>query len=149
MNSLKPIWGSRGPFSFKHVWTEQMFKHAWTKFQEFADRTAWEHEKLENQALRNLLLMTSPWCFFLAYPSSYSNRWFGTCSNSPATYTCSNGNCKRFGGHSSKHCETVSNLNLFLANPAFDHAGSQVKFREGWGFDPLWRVDSRSRKRSC
>jgi hypothetical protein len=38
------------------------------KFQEIDDSTAWDYAHLQNQALRNLLLVTSPWCFFLAHP---------------------------------------------------------------------------------
>ena len=35
------------------------------EFQEFVDPTAWDHANLQNQALRNLLLVSPPWCFFL------------------------------------------------------------------------------------
>ena len=36
------------------------------EFQEIVDPTAWDYVHLQNQALRNLLLVTSPWCFSLS-----------------------------------------------------------------------------------
>jgi hypothetical protein len=62
-----------------------MFKHV--EFQEIEDPTASDYAAhLQNHALRNLLLLTSPWCFCFAQPFLY----YTFESSRPPTFKCGN-----------------------------------------------------------
>ena len=66
-----------------------MLKHAHVcinGFQDIVGPTAWDHAHSQNQALRNLMIVTSPWCFFFADPFLFPPSLIWTCSNSPITY---------------------------------------------------------------
>ena len=60
------------------------------KLQEIEDQTAWDYAHLQNQALRTLLLMTSPWCFFLAHPFLLKSLIVTFECSRPPTFQCGN-----------------------------------------------------------